>query len=128
MNPSTIHHPPPRMPYKIPCWLPGDHSTFLVDIEEHSLVDDLKDKIKEKNLELLGNIDARFLTLYRAEVKQPYEKQKRIDELKRSFQNLKECKELDEEEQLSGYFAKSPPVGRKHYIIVVPPQRKSIDP
>ena len=106
----------------------GEETTFSVKINETQLVDELKDKVKEKRDIKFKDIDAVELTLYRAEVDQPYERQKRIDELKRLFQNLDECTGLDEDQLLSKYFGESLPVGKKYYILVVPPQRKSIDP
>jgi len=117
-----------QMAYTLFCIVPGDKTLFSVKVDETQTVDELKKAIKNENPHKFENVDAYELTLYRVEVDQPHEKQKRNDELKRSFQNLDECTELDEEQQLSKYFGESPPVGKKYYILVVPPQRKSIDP
>jgi len=114
------------MPYQLPCFKPGDSSTFSVIIDERRWVDELKDKIKEKRLAALGNIATVHLTLYRVEVDEAYNKQERIDELERLFQNLSECTELDEEQQLAEFFDQSPLKGKKYYILVQVPEGKSI--
>ena len=112
-------NPPPRMPYKIPCFIDGDSSIFPVNINGKSWVGDLKDKIKEKNPNTLGGIDARRLTLYRVEV----DKHKVI---RSAPTNVDEFKELSAEQKLSGVWGKSPPKGKKYYILVKLPKGKSI--
>ena len=109
---------------RIVCFVPGDRSTFPVDIEEHRWVADLKDKIKEKNPE--SNIAAHHLTLYRVEVDTPCDEQKRIDELEQLSRNLDGRTKLDSEQVLSGLFGESPPQGKKYYVLVQVPEGKSI--
>jgi len=111
---------------RIICFVPGDHSTFPVDIEEHRWVADLKKEIIKENPAMFGNIDAHHLALYRVEVDEGYNKQERINELERLFQHLNECTELDEEQQLAEIFDESPVKGKKYYILVQVPEGKSI--
>ena len=66
------------------CFLAGDSSLFPVKFDdETATVGELKDKIKEKKPATLGHIDANHLTLYRVEVDESYDEQRRIDELER---------------------------------------------
>jgi len=124
---KLIHHPPrpPRMPYKISCFIPGDHSTFPVNIDETEFVDDLKGKIKAQKPEGLATVDADTLTLYQATLDESYDEEKRINELKQLSQHLNECTELDEVQLVSVYFDKIPP-GKVYYTLVQVPDGKSI--
>jgi len=115
------------MLYKILCFVPGDHSTMLVNIDEQSWVAELKNKIKEMAPATLNGIDAHRLTLYRVEVDRTYDMQQCIDEFKRLSGNLNECTKLnDVEKELSVFFGESPPEGKKYYILVQLPEGKSI--
>jgi len=108
------------MPYKISCFVPGENSIFVVNIAEDSWVADLKNEIKEKKPARLGNIDANYLTLYRVEVD-------KLMIVKSAPTNIDECTKLDNAEQfLSDFFGKSPPEGKKYYILVQVPKGKSI--
>ena len=115
--------------YTLNCLVPGAKDTFSVKIKNDQSVDDLKKVIKKKNEPRFNHFDADELTLYRVEDDKSYDGQKRIDELEWSSQNLNECTKLnDEEQQLSEFFGESAPEGKQYYILVVPPQSKSIDP
>jgi hypothetical protein len=60
---------------------------------------------------MLAPLDTHAFTLYRVAVNESHNKKKRINELERFSQNLKECTELDEHQQLSGILGKSLPTG-----------------
>ena len=47
---KALNHPPPRMPYDIFCFIPGNRSTFPVSINETESVDNLRDKIKPRTV------------------------------------------------------------------------------
>jgi len=116
------------MPYTLFCIALDGKDLFSVKVDETQTVDELKKAIKEQNAPEFDHLTAFKLTLYRAEVDSSYNRQKRIDELGRLFQNLNECTPLTEEEQLlSELFGGSPPERKKYYILVVPPQSESID-
>ena len=117
------------MPNKIWCFISGETTTFSVDIDDSKTVDDLKKVIKEEKQVALKAVDANGLTLYRAVLDESdyKEKQTRINKLKRLSESLKECMELDDEEQqLSGFFGKSPQ-GKRYYTLVQTPMGQSID-
>jgi len=108
------------MPYKIPCFIDGDSSIFPVNINGKSWVGDLKDKIKEQTPNTLRGIDACRLTLYRVEVD-------KHEVITSAPTNVGEFKELnDAEQKLSEIWGKSPPKGKKYYILVKLPEGKSI--
>jgi hypothetical protein len=118
------------MPHDIWCFIIGGHSTFLVNIDEPRTrtVDQLKELIKAENPKTFEDFDADHLTLYRAELDEAIDeqKQKRIDELKRLSHNLKECRELDAEQELSEIFGETPQ-GKNYYTLVWFPEGESID-
>jgi hypothetical protein len=108
------------------CFIIGDHKIFEVTFDPAGSVDGLKDRIKAKKSGDLKDIDADNLILYRAEVDDSIDKQKktRIVELKRLSENLSECLELDDEKKLlSKYLGE----GKKYYTLVQLPEGKSID-
>ena len=117
------------MVYTLWCLVLGDKTTFSVKVDGTQTVDELKEAIKNQALHKFENVDAYELTLYRVEGDQSCTWQERIDEFERLSQNLNEGTKLgDVEQQLSEIFGESPPKGKKYYILVVPPQCKSIDP
>jgi hypothetical protein len=116
------------MLYDIWCFLVGGDSTFRVIVDSAQIVHDLKKEIKAKNPKTFEDFDADHLTLYRAELDEAIDeqKQKRIDELKRLSHNLKECRELDAEQELSEIFGETPQ-GKNYYTLVWFPEGESID-
>jgi len=109
------------------CFLVGGNNAFSLVIDQTETVDYLKKEIKKENPAELKDVDAATLTLYRVEVDAyDKQKQKRINEFKRLSQNLNECMELDDEQQLSECFGENLPQGKRYYIIVQPPEGESI--
>ena len=110
------------MPYNIFCFIPGDHSTFPVSIDETELVGNLKKEIKAENMETLAHLGFK---LYQAALDESYNKMMCISELNRLSQHLDECTELNARHKLSAVFGRRPP-GKEYYIIVQIPKGKSI--
>ena len=107
------------------CFLVGGDSTFSVNIDEirTRTVHHLKVAIKAK----VGySAPAYDLTLYRVAIDESHDDQKRITELQQISQNLKECTELDEVQQLSKNFGEIPSQGKAYYILVRTPKSRSI--
>ena len=124
---STTSSPLYRMPLPDVAWcfLVGSDSTFSVNIDDlrTRTVHHLKVAIKAKT----GfSAPAYALTLYRVAIDESHDDQKRISELKQISQNLKECTELDEMQELSKTFSEIPPQGKAYYILVPTPKSQSI--
>ena len=107
------------LPNDVWCFLVGADSVFSVDIDETRTrtVDHLKEAIKA---EMGYSAPAYNLTLYLVTVDGSYDKKTRMNELEGFFQNLKERKELDGWQELSGVFGESPPPGKIYLILVQP--------
>jgi len=99
------------------CFLVGDDKTFPVIREESWTVGCLKKAIKDRRPTDLKDVDDIYLELYRVEIDDTHNREMRINELKQLSRNLKD-EELDEDNPLSVYFDRSPPQGKKYYIIV----------
>jgi len=107
--------------YRIFCFIPGEQDDFPVKIEKSGLVDELKEKIKEKRQQKLADVDAATLNLYQVTVNGSPDRKRFIDQLNQLSQNLNEnMVGLRGCEQLSEYFGQSPP--KKYYIIVQIPE------
>ena len=78
----------------------------------------LKQAIKGKLFNTLATVAADALTLYRVAINESYDHATRMGELERLIQNLNECTELDEKQQLSAIFDESPPPGMWYIILV----------
>ena len=107
------------------CFLVGGDSPFSVNIDNirTRTVHHLKVAIKAK---AEFSALAYNLTLYRVAINESHDDQKRISELKQISQNLKECAELDEMQQLSKTFGEIPSQGKVYYILVQTPESQSI--
>ena len=112
---------------KIFCVIPDNGAVFSVKVASDDTVDDLKKAIKKEKSQMLANVDADTLTLYRVAVAESIsgQKQERIKELKRLFQNLNECTLLDDEEQRVSEFYGRNSDGKRDYILVQPPTGES---
>jgi hypothetical protein len=96
---------------------------FSVNIKETRTwwtVTHLKHAIKVKLPNSLANIAADAVTLYRVAVDEPHNNTTLNNELIRLSQNLNECTELDEKQQLSVICAESPPPGKMYIMLVIP--------
>jgi len=82
----------------------------------------LKQAIKGKLFNTLATVSADALTLYRVAINESYDPATRRNELERLIQNLNECTELDEKQQLSVIFDEGPPPGKRYYILVTHPR------
>jgi len=73
-NQLPFLYPFPRLPrtksdtsYRLWCFVEGDNTVFPVIASSTLLIDDLKDKIKEKKSNLLQRVDASILTLWKVQ-------------------------------------------------------------
>ena len=67
------------------------------------------------------------LNLYQVTIDKALSKQLRMKELEKLYKEKdKESEKLDEDEELSKYFDKSLPDGRKYYIIIETPKGESM--
>ena len=66
------------------------------------------------------------LTLYRIAIDQSHDKKLRMSELTRLSENLEECTELDEWQQISTSFGERPPAGKIYVVLVQTPEGESI--
>jgi len=82
----------------------------------------LKHAIKVKLPNALATVAADTLTLYRVAINESYDHATRMNELTRLCHNLRECRELDEKQQLSIFFGESPPPGKWYIILVILPR------
>ena len=87
-------------------------------------MDHLKKEIR-KAPELNARI-TNSLTLYRVAVDQSQDKKLRMSELMRLSENLEECTELDEMQQVSTIFGESPPAGKIYVVLVQITEGESI--
>jgi hypothetical protein len=103
------------------CLLVGSHSVFPVNVNEARIqtVAHLKEAIKVK---IDYSAPAYDLTLYRVAIDKSYDKKKRINELERFSQNLKEDMKLDETQQLSTIFGEMIPPENMYCILVQTPE------
>jgi len=107
------------MPYKIFCFIPGDHSTFAVKIDGDEDVNDLKDKIKAKKHPTLTHVAADELTLYHVNIEFD-ESGKHITRANEVFQDLSQHTPLREWHTLSG-IEKGFPKGFTHILVQLLP-------
>jgi len=114
---------PSTKEYRIFCFIPGEQDDFPVKIEKSGLVDELKEKIKEKRQQKLAGVDAATLKLYQVTVNGSPDRKRFIDQLNQLSQNLNEnMVVLRGCEQLSEYFGKSPTPPKTYYTIVQIPE------
>ena len=107
------------------CFIIGDIETWPVKIDFTETVSHLKKEIKQENPDL----NTPGVTLYRAAVDESINKQRenRMNEPNRLCQDLKECKELDDEQHLLGDIFDEVPQGKICYVLVRTPEGDSID-
>src|SRR5260370_17796817 len=120
----------PPLLYQMPplwCLLIGDKNLFSVVADESSTVEVLKEQIQTKRRPDLDHINPCNLTLYRPEVDDSINKTKTtlITELNRLSENLSECRELDERQELSEIYGEVPPE-KRYYTLVKRPKGESI--
>ena len=109
------------MLYKIFCFMPGNHSTFAVKIEEDEDVNDLKTKIKaEKGVEL-ENVAVDKLTLYHVNIEFD-ESDEHITRANEIFQDLSDHKQLKLQEwRTLSEIGRGFPKGFLHVLVQHPP-------
>jgi hypothetical protein len=114
-----MYQQPLQLPDKVWCFLPGDTSTFPVDIDDIRVctVGDLRSTIKRRR-ESLGMVDINNLTLYRGEIEHFDDKEIRLVNLGYLSKKLDQCTPLDVETPLLKVLRPTPSPGRKIYIIV----------
>jgi Crinkler effector protein N-terminal domain len=105
----------------------GETTQFPVKIDKTESVDELKKAIKKEKEHRLDAFAAYSLKLYQVQLDKSLNKHERTSELARLSQNLNNCTELDEEDQLSKIFGEGAPDGKKYYTIVQLPTGQSID-
>lgn len=106
------------------CFIIGDIETWPVKIDFAETVAHLKKEIRQDN----PNLNAPGVALYRAMVDESINKQRenRMNELNRLCQDLKEYKELDEQQLLGEIFGEVPQ-GKICYALVRTPDGESIE-
>ena len=130
LDPHQAHPSCCQMTYTLTCMILGEKTLFPVKINETQLVGELKDKIKEKGEIRFKDIDAFELDLYKLNVAKSDNDYHQIREaITKGLFELNKTNELDAVDAISGYFIDPDrPKDQAIHIVVVPPQRKSIDP
>jgi len=119
--PSRYQMPLPRLIWCFHHSRVEGGSIFSVWFDEtHTwwVVTHLKQAIKGQLPNTLATVAADALTLYRVAINESSDPSTRTNELGRLIQNLNECTELDEKQQLSAIFDESPPPGMWYIILV----------
>ena len=130
LDPHQAHPSCCQMTYTLTCMILGEKTLFPVKINETQLVDELKDKIKEKNGNRFKGLNARDLTLYKLNVAKSDKDYRKIREaIAQGLFELKETGDLEPTDVISGCFIDPDrPKDQAIHIVVVEPKGKSIDP
>ena len=130
LDPYQAHPSCCQMAYTLNCMILGEKTLFPVKINETQLVDELKDKIKEKNGNRFKGLNARDLTLYKLNVAKSDKDYRKIREaIAQGLFELKETDQLEPTDVISRCFIDPDrPKDQAIHIVVVEPKGKSIDP
>ena len=95
------------------CWVIGDKSAFPVDISPEKTFGHLKKAIVAQKPNRCHGIDADTLMLWKKYI---------VSRERRNFQEseLHDQDQLDETDEIDGYFKEAPPLGCIHIVVRAP--------
>ena len=97
--------------YKLYCEIENVSGPFSVDVTADETIDDLKGRIKDKNANILQDVDATQLKLWRVEIPDDQE----ID-----FSSLAPEDELKPTWRINRYWEATPSEGHFHVYVKIP--------
>ena len=100
--------------YKLFCEIENVSGPFSVDVTADETIDDLKGRIKDKNANILQDVDATQLKLWRVEIP---------DDQDIDFSSLAPEDELKPTRRINRYWEATPPEEHVH-VLVKPPAGK----
>ena len=104
------------------CLVDGESTSFSVDIDTSKTVDHLKKAIKAEKTNVLSDVDADELTLWRVSIPVDYDDDDDRIPIVLDNVNNKDKKKLRETRELSEVFPAKPPKNTIHVIVQRPPR------